>query len=29
VLDVTGMCGGYNLGFACLSGIICGENINK
>lgn len=29
VLDVTGMCGGYNLGFACLSGIICGENISK
>ena len=29
VLDVTGMCVGYNLGFACLSGIICGENISK
>jgi len=27
LLDVDGMCGGYNLGFAWLSGIITGENI--
>ena len=28
LLDVDGDCGGYNLGFAWLSGIIAGENIN-
>ena len=27
LLDVDGNCGGYNLGFAWLSGIIAGENI--
>ena len=27
ILDVNGDCGGYNLGFAWLSGIIAGENI--
>lgn len=27
ILDVSGDCGGYNLGFAWLSGILCGENI--
>lgn len=27
LLDVDGMCGGYNLGFAWLSGLIAGENI--
>lgn len=27
ILDVSGDCGGYNLGFAVLSGIICGENL--
>ena len=27
VLDVDGDCGGYNLAFAWLTGIICGENI--
>ena len=26
VMDVTGDCGGYNLGFAFLSGMIAGEN---
>lgn len=28
LLDVCGKCGGYNLGFAFLSGMIVGENIN-
>ena len=28
LLDVDGDCGGYNLGFAWMSGIIAGENIN-
>lgn len=28
LLDVCGNCGGYNLGFAFLSGMIVGENIN-
>ena len=27
VLDVTGDCGGYNLGFAFLSGILAGESV--
>ena len=27
LLDVDGMCGGYNLGFAWISGLIAGENI--
>ena len=26
VLDVTGICGGYNMGFAFLSGMIAGDN---
>ena len=26
LLDVNGDCGGYNLGFAWLSGIIAGDN---
>ena len=29
LLDVDGDCGGYNLGFAWMSGIIAGENINN
>ena len=28
ILDVDGECGGYNLGFAWLSGILVGEHIN-
>lgn len=28
LLDVDGDCGGYNLGFAWMSGIIAGENMN-
>ena len=28
ILDVDGQCGGYNLGFAWLSGMLAGENIN-
>ena len=27
VMDVTGDCGGYNLGFAFLSGMIAGESV--
>ena len=27
ILDVDGDCGGYNLGFAWMSGILAGENI--
>ena len=27
VMDVTGDCGGYNLGFAFLSGMIAGSDI--
>ena len=27
LLDVDGRCGGYNLGFAWLSGMICGDNL--
>ena len=26
ILDVSGNCGGYNIGFAALSGIIAGES---
>ena len=29
VLDVVGECGGYNLGFAFLSGMLAGESINN
>ena len=29
VLDVVGDCGGYNLGFAWISGIIAGKTISK
>ena len=29
ILDVNGDCGGYNLGFAWMSGIVAGENITK
>ena len=29
VLDVDGDCGGYNLGFAWISGITAGESVNK
>ncbi len=28
-LDVDGICGGYNLGFAWISGILCGKYINN
>ena len=28
-LDVDGMCGGYNLGFAWISGIIVGNSIGR
>ena len=27
ILDVDGDCGGYNLGFAWISGILSGENV--
>ena len=27
IIDVDGDCGGYNLGFAWMSGIIAGENV--
>ena len=27
ILDVDGICGGYNLGFAWMSAIIAGDNI--
>ena len=27
ILDIDGDCGGYNLGFAWISGIIAGENV--
>ncbi len=29
ILDVDGDCGGYNLGFAWMSGILAGESVNK
>lgn len=29
ILDVDGDCGGYNLGFAWMSGILAGENLNR
>lgn len=29
ILDVDGICGGYNLGFAWISGILAGRSINK
>ena len=29
VLDVDGICGGYNIAFAVLSGIIAGESVKK
>ena len=29
ILDVDGDCGGYNLGFAWISGMIAGESVNK
>ncbi len=29
ILDVDGDCGGYNLGFAWMSGLIAGQNISK
>ena len=28
ILDVDGDCGGYNLGFAWMSGILAGESVN-
>ena len=28
IIDITGKCGGYNLSFAFLSGILVGEHIN-
>ena len=28
-LDVDGICGGYNLGFAWISGIICGKHLSS
>ena len=28
ILDVDGDCGGYNLGFAWISGLIAGDNLN-
>ena len=28
VLDLTGICGGYNISFAVLSGLLVGEHIN-
>lgn len=28
ILDVDGDCGGYNLGFACMCGLVIGESIN-
>ena len=28
LLDVDGDCGGYNITFAVISGILAGENIN-
>ena len=29
ILDVDGLCGGYNLGFAWISGIVAGNSIGK
>ena len=29
LLDVDGVCGGYNLGFAWISGMIAGENASN
>lgn len=29
LLDVAGVCGGYNLGFAWLSGLLCAESIGE
>ena len=29
ILDVDGECGGYNLGFAWLSGILAGIDVSK
>ena len=29
VLDVDGECGGYNLGFAWITGLIAGRSVNN
>ena len=29
ILDVNGICGGYNLGFAWISGILAGRSISN